>query len=192
MKRFTNCLIALAISSLASAQVMDDFETNKLGWNEFSSKTAQATITKGVMHLESKGDRDAITYAYAPIDVTNNFEINIDALVKKVDDESCFGLIIDYLDDYNYTAFIVSEGNAKFMKVKEDKIVGQISSDIKLKEQKKASVKLTVKSSYQKVEFFVNGMKALERRFLPMESNGIGLFVAGKQKIDFDNLEIKQ
>lgn len=71
-------------------------------------------------------------------------------------------------------------------------MVGRIRADIKLKSQKRAELSLKVKSTFQKLEFFINDMKALEARYLPLESTGIGFYVLGQQTIDFDNLEIIQ
>ena len=89
-------------------------------------------------------------------------------------------------------AFIITEGQATLIRFADYKLVGRIRANIKLKSQKKAELKLGVKSTYQKLEFFINDMKALECRYLPLESNGIGFYVLGQQTIDFDNLEIIQ
>lgn len=192
MKRTILAILALSLTLVAKCQLVDDFETNKLGWTEYSSSRSEAIIVEGHMHLVSKNDEEAFTVCYPAFDVTKNFEIKCEVLAKKIDDDKKFGIVIDYLDDYNYVVFLVSEGYALFKSVKENKIVGRTYAPIKLKEQKKAVVELSIKSSYQKVEFYVNGMKALERRFLHMESNGIGFLAGGKQKIDFDNFKIIQ
>lgn len=185
-------LLALLVSSSVNAQLIDDFETNKLGWNEFSSSRSEAIITEGHMHLVSKNDDPAFTICYPALDVSKNFELKCDVLAKKIDDEKTFGIVIDYLDDYNFSAFVVTEGMAMFRQFKGNELVGRTYAPIKLKEQKKAVVELRIKCEYNKIEFYVNGMKALERRFLHMESNGVGVFAGGKQKIDFDNFEIVQ
>ena len=182
----------LFVAQLANAQMKDDFETNKFGWTEYSSSKGEAVILDGHMHLVSKNDDDAMTVCYPAFDVSRNFEIKCDVMAKKIDDDKTFGIVLNYYDDYNYTAFMVTEGLAWFKNVKGGKIDGRIYAPIKLKEQRKANVELRVKSSFKKIEFYVNGMKALERRFLHMESNGVALIAGGKQKIDFDNLEIIQ
>lgn len=191
MKKYLIILLAMAHAAVISAQT-DDFETNKYGWNEFTAKNAEAIIQKGVMHLESKNDEYANVYAYLPINIERNFEIKCDALVKKIDENNTFGLIFDYFDDYNFSAFIVSEGTAYFYRYENYHLVSRMRADIKLKEQKKAAVTLGIKYTDQRLEFYVNGMKAFERRFQPLQSNGFGFYVAGKQKIDFDNLEMIQ
>lgn len=193
MKRTLLLTVAIInMTFMVNAQITDDFETNKLGWTEYSGDRSEAIISEGFMHLVSKNDDEAFTVCYPALDVTRNFEIKCDVLAKKIDDEKTFGLVIDYLDNYNYTVFLVTEGMAYFKNVRENRVIGRSYAPIKLKEQKKATVELKIKSSYQKVEFYVNGMKALERRFLHMESNGIGFLAGGKQKIDFDNFEIVQ
>lgn len=185
-------ILALCLSVSINAQIKDDFESNKLGWTEFSSSRSEAIITDGHMHLVSKNDDPAFTICYPALDVSRNFEIKCDVLAKKIDDDKTFGIVLDYLDEYNFTAFMVTEGMAMFRQFKENKLVGRLYAPIKLKEQKKALVELKIKSEYQKIEFYVNGMKALERRFLHMDSNGVGFAAGGKQKIDFDNFEITQ
>ena len=192
MKQIFISVIMLFVVQVANAQMKDDFETNKLGWTEYSSSKSEAIILDGHMHLVSKNDDAALTVCYPALDVTRNFEIRCDVVAKKIDDDKTFGLVVNYFDDYNYTSFLVTEGLAWFKNVKGGKVEGQIYAPIKLKEQKKANVELRIKSSFQKIEFFVNGMKALERRFLHMESNGVALIAGGKQKVDFDNFEITQ
>ena len=62
-------LLALLVSSSVNAQLIDDFETNKLGWSEFSSSRSEAIITEGHMHLVSKNDDPAFTICYPALDV---------------------------------------------------------------------------------------------------------------------------
>lgn len=163
-----------------------------MGWNEYTGKYSSASIREGVMHLESSKEGRAITYAYCPIDMTSNFEIKCDVLVKKINDESCFGLVFDYYDNDNYKVFLVEEGYAWLNIWKDGRKVGHIQANIKLKEQRKANVRLSIKNTFQRLEFFVNGMKAFERRYLPLESCALGFLTEGSQKADFDNLEIIQ
>lgn len=191
MKRYF-LFTAILFSATINAQIKDNFDSNKLGWTEYSSSRSESIITDGHMHLVSKNDDSAITVCYPALDVTRNFEIKCDVLAKKIDDDKTFGIVIDYMDEYNFTVFLVTEGMAMFRQYKENKLIGRIYAPIKLKEQKRAVVELKIKSEYQKIEFYVNGMKALERRFLHMDSNGVGFIAGGKQKIDFDNFEVIQ
>lgn len=207
MKQFILFMFASAFMLSANAQMKDTFDSNKFGWTEVSGKDGDALIIDGKMHIEGKKSGTSLfgalagvqgapsfveTHCYAPVDVKKDFEIKCDAFVKKISDNNTFGLILNYIDEGNYMAFVISEGQAMLIRVKDYNMVGRIRADIKLKSQKKADIKLKIKSTFQKLEFFINDMKALECRYLPLESSGIGFYVFGQQTIDFDNLEIIQ
>lgn len=185
-------MIALLSIMTINAQVKDDFESNKLGWNEYDGSKSSSTIINGSMVLTSKGGTPAVVSCWAPYDISRNFDLKCDVLAKKIDDEKNFGIVIDYKDDYNYIMFGVTEGKAIMQKFVENKLVAFRMSDIKLKEQRKANVKLEIKHDTGSFKFYVNDMLALEARYLHVESNGIALYAGGKQKISFDNLEIIQ
>lgn len=78
------------------------------------------------------------------------------------------------------------------MKFQNNEMIGRISNRLKLVEKKKANLNLSIKSSYQKLQFYVNNMLAIEARYLPLESNGFGFYVLGEQIVDFDNVEFIQ
>lgn len=200
MKRNLLTLALLVLSVIAHAQFVDSFDTNKLGWTEISGSDGDAMIVEGKMHLEGKKSGISIfgspsfveTHCYAPFDYTKDFEIKCDAFVKKITDSSSFGIILDYIDEGNYIVFLITEKQAALLRFSEYKMVGRIRANIKLKAQKKANLKLGIKSSFQKLEFYINDMKSLECRYLPLHSNGLGFYVSGEQVVEFDELEIHQ
>ncbi len=200
-------LAAFVVSLTANAQIIDTFDTNEYGWTELSGSDGEAIITDGKMHVVGKRTGTSIfsamvgvngipsfieTHCYAPLDVTKDFEIRCDAYLKSVDWLTNFGLMLNYVDDGNFLLFMVSEGKACLVQFKEYRVVGRIRADIKLKSQKQTEVKFSVKSTYNKLEFFVNEMKALECRYFPLISNGVGFYVYGRQTVDFDNIEFIQ
>lgn len=179
--------------SAQSYQLEDKFDDNSNGWTEIVSKDGESIVKDGVLRLKGKKENSFFeSHFFSDIDITKNFEVKCEVKVKEINDDSHFGMILDYIDDGNYIAFIVYEGNARLLRFKEGKGIGTINNNIKLKSKKKATVELSVKSSYQKVIFEVNGMKALEARYLPLTSNGIGFYVFGEQTLEFDNLKITQ
>ena len=184
--------ILVFCSMSVNAQIVDTFDSNKFGWTEISGIDGDAIIKEGKMFMECKADGYIETHCYAPIDFTKDFEIKCDALVKKVNDKNIFGMLLNYLDDGNYIAFVLTEGKAELYRYEHYKLIGRIRADIKLKSQKKANLQLKIKSTFQKLEFFVNDMKALECRYLPLTSSGMGFYICGKQTINFDNFEILQ
>ena len=179
--------------SAQSYQLEDKFDDNSNGWTEIVTKGGESIVKDGVLRLKGK-NKDSFfeSHFFSDIDVTKNFEVKCDVKVKEINDESHFGMILDYIDDGNYIAFIVYEGNAQLIRVEDNQVVGKISNNIKLKSKKKSTVELSVKSTYQKMVFEVNGMKALEARYLPLKSSGIGFYVYGEQTLDFDNLKFTQ
>ena len=203
MKEFLFALLVL-FSLASNAQTMkDSFDSNIQGWTEISSKDGEAVIKDGVMHIEGKKDGGTNllfgtktepsfveTHCFAGFDPKKDFEIKCKALVKKIDDNNTFGLILNYIDEGNYIVFVIQEGEARLLRYQDYELVGRIRNQLKLKEQKKAFIDLSVKSSFQKLQFFVNGMLAIESRYLPLTSSGVGFYVCGQQKIDFDDFEI--
>lgn len=59
-------------------------------------------------------------------------------------------------------------------------------------EKKDTRFDFSIKSTYKKLEFFVNGMLALELRYRDLISNGVGFYTYGAQVADFDDLELIQ
>ncbi len=198
-------VIFSSISVFAQIQT-ENFESNSWGWTETSSKDGEAIIKEGVFHLEGKKAGGVSlwglgttkepsfieSHCYAAFDPTKNFEIKCSATVKKISDNGNFGLMLDYLDDGNFIVFMVKDDEAWLVRYKNYEIVGRIRNSLKQKGKKHVSLDISVKSTFQKLQFFVNGMMAVESRYLPITSTGIGFYVSGSQMVDFDNVEILQ
>lgn len=200
-------VILVLFSVNLKAQVKDDFETNKYGWTETSAKDGEALIKDGKMHIVGKKGNSAAmtalfgirtepsfieTHCYPGYDVTKDFEIKCDVYVKKITGNNTLGIILDYFDNGNYIAFLVEEDRASMIRFKDGNFVGGISNDLKIIDKKKADLELSIKSTFNKLEFFVNGMKAIEARYVKLTSTGLGFYVLGQHTVDFDNLEIIQ
>lgn len=198
MKKFLLALFICCVCSYSYGQVTDNFDGNKLGWTEFVSDNGQAIVKDGKMHLESSisikrdDSKPVMTHCYAPFDFNKDFQFKCKAYAKKIDENNTFGIAIDYKDDYNYTSFYITEKYVYFQRVKEGKVVGHFYQYLKLKDKKKATLDLEIKSTFQRIEFYVNNMKVAEVRYLKLESTGIGFFVLGKMNVDFDDIEIIQ
>jgi len=206
MKKKSIISIAVIFSSvMVFAQTQtENFESNSWGWTETSSKDGEAIIKEGVFHLEGK--KTAVmslwgiasepsfieTHCFAGFDPSKNFEIKCTAMVKKISDNGNFGLILDYFDEGNFIVFIVHDEEAWLLRYKDYRVIGRIRNTLKQKDKTKVSVDISVKSTYQKLQFYINGMKAIEARYLPLITNGFGFYVAGSQIVDFDNVEIRQ
>lgn len=206
MKKILLAILALVAVNL-NAQVKDSFESNKFGWTETSAKDGEAVIKDGKMHIVGKKGNNAAmnllfgirtepsfieTHCFPGYDVTKDFEIKCEASVKKITGENVLGIMLDYVDDGNFIAFLVEEDKASLIRVKECRTIGSITNNLKIKDKKKTTLDLSVKSSFNKLEFFVNGMKAVESRYVKLTSTGLGFYVFGQHTVDFDNLEIIQ
>ena len=198
MKKTLLFIAAMAATVLANAQFKDNFESNKMGWSEFVAKDGEATIKEGKMHLVGKkeisDDKTSVsyTYCYAPFDFRKNFSIKTKAVAKRIDDENNFGIMFNFIDEYNYCAFVITEDYVKFWRVKDGNIVGFNKNGAKTRNLRKGEINLEIKCEFNKFTFYINNVKAIEQRFIPMESTGIGYFVIGKGVADFDDLEITQ
>ena len=196
-------LVLLFVSAhlVSNAQLKETFDSNSWQWSEYSTNLGKAYIIDGVMRLESKSDRDDVTYAdmggnvathaYLPMDPEKGFEIKCEATVEKFDGKKQFGLILDYIDDMNCLIFMIQGDFAYLYKMKEGKIVGQKHNQFKLQKGKKQTA-LDIDAIYMggELEIRVNDVQALKCKYVPITSNGFGFFAYGKCKVDFDDVEI--
>ena len=206
MKKYLFIIALLACSVAANAQIVETFDSNKFGWQEFSQKDGSALIMDGVLKLKGKNPLEDIwsvkehsdvqSTCYAPIDPQKNFEIKSTAIAKKINDKGFFGVIFDYKDDGNYSAFYISEGDKNaivlYQRLYERRIVGRRFTELKLQTKRKAEFDFSIKSTYDDIQFFCNGMKVMEVRHQLPQFTGFGFAVIGQQEVDFDNVEFIQ
>lgn len=207
MKKIILTIGFILYALLTSAQIKDTFDSNALGWNETVQKDGEAIITEGVMRLEGKNALNDTwdfarssavnTYCYAPIDVTKNFTIKCTAIAKKITDKGLFGIIFDQKDEYNQSAFYITKRDknsllVRYMYISENIIKGYKESVIKIKETKNAQFDFEIRSTFDRIEFYVNTDKAMELRYYPVEYGGFGFELFGQMTIDFDDVEFIQ
>lgn len=207
MKRIIIFLSLLLCAVTANAQMVETFDSNKFGWIETVQKKGSAIITEGVMRLEGKNalediwgrsnsDVVVLTSCYAPFDPLKNFTFKCDAIAKRINDKGFFGLVFDYMDDFNYSAFYICKWDKNaivwYRRVKDGEVIGERIADLKLKQKRNAEFAFELKSSFDRIEFYCNEMKAMEVRYNPIKYCGIGFVVIGQQTVDFDNVEFIQ
>ena len=193
-KIFVVLLFCMSLSAFAQTLKID-FETNDLGWNEYSGKRGEAIIKDGVLHISSQKAGLMSATTYLPIDPQKNFELRAKFLNTKLnDDERGIAVILNYKDDYNLDYFYITNETAVYNRIIDNEVVGfryaQVKMDKKLKDHD-----LTVKSTFGKLEFIVDAMKCLEVRCAPLQYTGFGLGVYsgdGNQVADIDELVIIQ
>lgn len=186
----------LTFTIFSNAQVLEikeTFDSNTLGWNELIDKKGESVIVDGVLQLTSKNEDGFYeSHCYTDINPKANFEISCEVNVKTINDDNTFGLIFDYIDDGNFMVLVISEGNAALLKKKDGEFVGAVRNSIKLKKARKTNVDISLKHELGTIICEVNGIFALQAKYIEMTSGGIGFYVAGKQKLQFDNLTIIQ
>jgi len=176
-----------------SINIIEDFETNSLGWTEVVDKRGESVIIEGVMKVRSKDETGFYeSHCFTDIDPKADFEIKCDVKVKVINDKSNFGVMFNYTDNGNFMVFMVEKGNAVLRKYKDRRLVGSISNNIKLKKARNSNVEISIKYQTGRVLCEVNGMHAIEARNIELTSGGIGVYVMGKQKLEFDNLKLIQ
>lgn len=182
---------AVVVTSVNAQSFKETFDSNILGWTELASSDGEALVKDGVLHLMTKGT-NMMSTCYTNFDVNKNFEINCTVNVKKIDAGNPVGIIFNYLDDYNYCLFGIDEETAYFKEIRDNRLVGFRRTALKLQGKRKVELNFSIKSTYNRVQFEVNNMTAIELRYKPIVSNGIGFYIVGNQTADFDNLEIIQ
>lgn len=207
MKKILLLTFMLMFSVILNAQIVENFDSNKFGWIETVQRDGKTIITEGVMRIEGKkpveniweinaNSSRAITSCYAPFDPKKNFIFKCKAKANRISESGFFGLIFDYIDDFNHTAFYIAKFDKDVIvvydKVVEKDIVGRRINTLKLKELKNTELSFELKSTYDKLELYCNNMLAMEIRHSPIESTGIGFIVMGQQIVDFDDVELIQ
>lgn len=207
MKKMIVLMSLLICTTSIPAQMVEDFESNTWGWSESVQKDGQAIITEGVMMLVGKNEIDdewsykrgtstVLTSCYAPFDPTRDFTYKCVAKAKAINNKGYFGLIFNYKDDLNYSAFYILKGdkNARvvYENVEGGELIGRRIEDLKLYKKKNVEFNFEIKNTYDKTEFYCDNVKAMEVKYKQVESSGIGMIVIGKQTLEFDSVEIIQ
>lgn len=195
-------MVAIASSMNAYSQLKETFDSNSWQWTEYAGDKGKAFIIDGVMRLESKSDKindfekavsEFSTHSYLPMDPTKGFRIKCSAIVSKLEDNKLFGIIFDYIDDYNCCLFMIENDLAFIYKIKEGRIVGYQHNQFKIQgSKKKAKLEIEAKYRGDELEFRVNDVQAIFCRYMPIQSNGFGFFAFGKCKVDIDEVEIME
>ena len=189
-------LFTLITSMILNAQQnvvwQDDFSSDK-GWQTFEfKKQGKAEYTKdGKFLMKSEEGYYYISKCKTNLNANKNFTISVEAESKSgLKEDSYFGIVFNYLDDYNYMRFVVEQGFAYFMEVKQNEIV-RWEKDI-IKNTKAKVFELQLKKSGNTLFFVINDEEALEIERVDIVTNKIGLCVLGKTQVAFDNVKIMQ
>lgn len=209
-------LLAMVIK-VANAQniIKETFDSNSLGWTEsdYESNNGTAIINKGVMTIKSKGEKKGWgifttimtgvptkigedtffeTHCYAPLDVTQPFQIRTHVKIQKLDSDQLVGLIFNYMDGGNFYVFSFNDEQINFLRYKDNSLVGCIDKGVKWSEKKKLDQEWLLDYDGSNLNFLVDGMEIMSVRYMSMEYAGVGFYTFGKQTLVVDDIEFIQ
>ena len=188
------CLLTIATGAFLSAQNViwsDDFEGDK-GWQILESKNYSVEYTKeGRLEMESEDAGPYISSCRTNLNPIKNFSIMVEAITEKgLKEGEYFGIAVNFLDRNNYYYFCVEEGYAYFYEIRNGEKV-RYEYDV-VKKTKDKTFNLELKKIGTNVMFLVNDEEVLYIESIEIKSSKVGLYVAGKTKIAFDNIRIMQ
>lgn len=185
------CLAFVCMTTNAQVVFNEAFDSNDHGWIEYASKTKKCLIKDGTMIMQTDDNQYLLTTCFAQYDPQQDFTIECNILSQKRD--IIFGLVFDYIDDYNFRAVYVENDMVTYVRYVDNKLVGWRFNQIKeLKSVKKTGINLKLQQSAQKLVVLVDDMQALELRYVDIRYVGVGLYAGGDQKLAFDSFIIKQ
>lgn len=134
------------------------------------------------------------THCYAPLDVKKPFEIVANVTMDNLDLERQAGFIFNYRDFGNYYAFVFNKQAVTFMRFVDNNCVGIISQDIKWGDAEKGKQNQVWKlvSEGGELQFFIDDLKVLKVRYMPLDFTGIGFYTLGKQTLIVDDITFTQ
>ena len=195
-------IVIIAITENLNAQRViweDDFETSK-GWSEYEDLTAKVIVKDGVLLIKSKSDSYRyISKCKTSLDANKSFNLTAEINVKRgLNLNSMVGIMFDYKDTKNYTAFYIQNGFAVFEQVKDGTLIRQDKDSIKrnkasfLRNKKDMKFTFEIQKKGSSAMFLVNEEETIDMDEIEMKSNRIAFFVSGNQEATFDNVKITQ
>lgn len=210
MKKLLVVSLAL-LASLASVQAQsfkETFDSNSLEWTEApKGYSGSAIIDKGVMTLTSRVHKNLTsnfevdriycsyeTHCYVPLNLTRPFTIKTHVTIGQLDDEDmqAVGLMFNYKDYGNYDAFVFSESNVEYIRIRDERRVGHIYQGMKWKKTRKAQQEWKLEYDGNYMTFFVDELPIFKVKHLELQYDGFGYYAGGKQKLVIDDVEFIQ
>lgn len=195
MKRIIISIITIAfsISNIANAQIIEEFDSNSLRWQEYASSRKEAVIKDGVLHIKSNNGKRVMSTCSAPIDLSEPFVITATLnSLKLLSDDKGLAIIFNCSDDYNCDVFSISKETISYIRYYEDKKIRFKDSDFKLNKKLKEH-EIIVKYRNRKVELIIDDVQCLEVPYITINFNGFGFGTYGAgQEASIDKVVFKQ
>jgi hypothetical protein len=190
---FTVCVFFCVFANAQDKIVVkEDFDNNRLQWEEFFEKEYSGSVQDGYYVLQNK-KKDYLVRSVTelPIDIDKNFKITFKFLIPNLNDEYYFGIIFNYEDENNYSNFLVSEKKYKIW----NRVNGINSlsrqNSIILKSGKNREVLIEMEKKGDKLFFRVDNMDAATVT-KKLHFNTFGFQVENANTIKVDEVIIEQ
>lgn len=172
--------------------IKENFENNRLQWDEFYEKESTGSIQNGYYILENKqSDSYALSITELPVNIESNFKLTFKFLVPKVNENYYFGIVFDYEDENNYSNFLVSERKFRIWNKKEGKSSLLRKNSLILKAGKNKEVIIEMEKKGPKLIFSVDNMEAITFT-KELHFSSFGFQVEGSNSIKISEVVIEQ
>ncbi len=219
MKKIAVIVLALLWASLAQAQtVIENFDSNTLGWSEYNDSEAVAAIENGYLSVESdtartkdSGENDFITFSpagmgigfssssskeytvglstcWAPIDQTKPFRIKT---VLTYDENDAFFWVLFNMKDPSvcYSLGFCEDKNRVFLGT----YSGEFVQGLEYPSHRDKNLEIVIEGDgADNINCWVNGKQVFSARYMPCEYDGFGFRTQGEQEIHVDMVEFTQ
>lgn len=207
---FMLLIVVLAVFTTNAQSIKETFDSNSLNWNETAETNPEgsAIIDKGVLTITSNGISKFLAamagvnsnsyasyftcFCYAPLNMQRSFKVKTNVTIGKLDDDRLAGLIFNYKDDGTFYAFVFNETNVRFLRYVDNRLVGQITQNVKWGKKKKMQQEWNLEYDGSTIQFTVNDLPIMKVRYMPLEYAGFGYYAYGKQKLIVDDVEFIQ
>lgn len=195
-----------SINTKGKKVIVESFENNRFGWDEYYDKNASTKILQNCMEMEVDDDHSSVTVTELPLfpDVPYTLLTVFDD--PQISKTTSFGIVFNYEDNKNYYCFTISEGKAVIFKVKDATPIVVRTSDIILTSKKKGilssikknqsknqdkNVVVTMEYNGKNLIFSVDNME-IKRYTPPYINQTFGFIVNGEQNLKIKYLTLVQ
>lgn len=204
-------LLCILVGFVMNAQnrIKETFDSNSFDWTESDyagRHNGTAVIEKGKMTVKSKGEGGIFftllfgsststffeTHCYAPLDVQKSFTIRAAVRIAKLRYKNGTGLIFNYKDDGNFSAFVLNREQVEYIRYEDGRLVGSMTQSLKWKDRSKVDQEWVVAYDGNRLQFFIGELEIMDIRYVEMNYAGVGFYTYDKQKLTINEVEFIQ
>lgn len=189
---FIILMLPLCVVAQDKFVITDTFDGGKFQWDEAFEKDYTVCIMDGYYLVENKdNNRSVFGTADMPIEVGKNFKLKVKINVPKIKKDKYWGIIFDFVDEDNFSAFLVAEKKCKIVNIIDGRSRRVRQLPIILSAKKNKDVVIEVERKSNKLTFSVDEMEAATITRL-LSSTCFGFIVEGENSIKVDEISIEQ